>query len=623
MTGPLPARFRGGNELCQATVPGGTQNACFSAWNCLETRRTGLASARISTLSPACCVFAPLREPLLRVTLMFQFHPLLGCPKEHSNILFACGCVSIYFSGAAQRIPKIEYCVSFWAENITCYWEAQPETDPPTTYTLHVTEEAGRCRRDFGDQRSCVATQGERSCGVAVENLFAFYKIQLTAESQQAQANSLEKCVHGMSIVKLSSPVVNSVVANQSRCFRLEWRLPADEVLSATQAQYEIQYRDTAEVSWTQMNFTAAENMPTFADVCGVFPFTNYSIRVRAKYHHSSSFKSDGEPSWSDWSMERFVRTLPTAPSRGPALWRKLGTPGSDGMREVVLMWKPLKPREANGEILAYSLHSQRKGETAVPLCLTRDLRCTLLLPAGERLTFSITASNAVGESPPTKLVVPPADGQEAPPSPLPVLASPAGDHGILLQWSLPSFPRMGYIFEWGRLPGNPGDGSCWHYQPGNINHVVIAEAIKPGNLYRLKVFALLDGNVWAVGSVSAYSKQIAPLRAPTLYPIRVWKSRVELQWEKLPLEERGGEIQNYTISYEEEGKDQKTAVVVPDSSVHRYLIEGLAPGSTVRVSITVATEGGSTEGPVLSIRTKIYESAFYPGSSLVQDRWL
>ncbi|XP_054836752.1 interleukin-6 receptor subunit beta-like isoform X2 [Eublepharis macularius] len=507
----------------------------------------------------------------------------------------------------APRDLKIKYCVSFWAKNITCYWDLVPETSLLTTYTLHITEEAGRCRWDFGGARSCIAAQGDRSCGIPVENLFAFYKIILTAENELGQTTQEEKCIHGLSIVKLHPPEIYNLVANQSHCFQLEWRLSGDEVLLAAEAQYQIGYHDLAETAWTQVNFTATENVPASATICGASPFTNYSVRVRAKYLPSSSLQSEETPFWSEWSTERFVRTLPTAPSRGPALWRKVGPPGSDGKREIVLMWKPLKPKEANGEILAYSLHSQREGQPAIPQCFTQDLQCTLFLQAGEGFTFFVTASNAMGTSPSTKLVVPPSGGQEAPPSQLPLLVSPASDHSLLLQWSFLRFPRMSYVFEWGRLPRKPGEERCWRYHPGSVDHVVISEAIEPGYLYDLEIFALIDGRVWGLGSTTAYSKQIAPRRAPVLNPAQIWKSQVELQWDQIPLEERGGEIRNYTICYEEEGKDGQSVVL--DSSAHHYLIESLGPGSVVQVYIVATNDGGSTRGSTLSIRTKNYDN--------------
>uniref|UniRef100_A0ACB8F2F2 Uncharacterized protein n=1 Tax=Sphaerodactylus townsendi TaxID=933632 RepID=A0ACB8F2F2_9SAUR len=69
------------------------------------------------------------------------------------------------------------------------------------------------------------------------------------AENQLVQ----EKCVQGMSIVKLSPPEVTSLVAIQSRCFQLEWQLSAGEVLSVAEAQHQIEYRDLAETSWMQV----------------------------------------------------------------------------------------------------------------------------------------------------------------------------------------------------------------------------------------------------------------------------------------------------------------------------------------------------------------------------------
>ncbi|XP_053228833.1 interleukin-6 receptor subunit beta-like [Podarcis raffonei] len=328
---------------------------------------------------------------------------------------------------------------------------------------------------DFGHTRSCAATQGDGACGVPVENLFAFYKINLTAESRGVQVSAPEMCIHGMSIVKLSAPEVSIAEANKSRCFYLEWSIPGDEVLSVLETEYEIQFRDVAETTWKQVNFTSSENAPGFANICHVAPFTNYSVRVRAKYLHEVSFAISGErPSWSDWSRERFVRTLSEVPSTGPALWRKLGHADGYGNRVVVLMWKPLTPKEANGEILGYSLHSQKRGEPAMLQCFTPDLQCSLLLPAGEEFTFLVVATNMVGMSPPTKLVLPPSGSHEALLSPLPILVSPAGDHSLLLRWPLPSNPMTAYIFEWGQLPAKEGRDISWHYQPASVGHALI-----------------------------------------------------------------------------------------------------------------------------------------------------
>ncbi|KAG6934897.1 interleukin 6 signal transducer [Chelydra serpentina] len=527
----------------------------------------------------------------------------LSCYLPHRRSLHLLG-MAEYQAGVPPRDLQVEHCVSFWGGNITCYWDPGPETYLPTTYTLQVTEEAGRCLWTFRDAGTCVSSREGRSCTVPVENLFASFQVRLTAVNPLGQASAADKCVHGMSIVKLSPPEV-SATADRSDCFHVAWRQPNEELLRVTDARYEIRYRDVDGASWTQVDVTAVEDTPASKDVCGVSPFTSYSIQVRALYQSNASRWSAGSPSWSAWSHERFVRTLSAAPSRGPALWRRIATPDSDGKREIMLMWKPLQPKEANGRILTYSLRWQRSEQPAVLACLTRSLQCTLELPASEEHTFFLTASSSVGESPATKLSIPAGQAQAVPP-PLPVLVSPASDRSLLLQWDPPGFAAAAYVFEWGRASENRGQNSSWRYEPGNISRAVLAEAIEPGYLYSLTIFALSDGAVRAAGSTSAYSKQIAPFRAPTLHPTRVWPSQVEVQWEEIPLEEQGGFIRNYTISYEEPGKDAQAVVV--NGSVRRYLIVGLAPDSVVRVGISISNDGGSTQGSVLSIRTRSFD---------------
>ncbi|XP_043391805.1 granulocyte colony-stimulating factor receptor isoform X1 [Chelonia mydas] len=527
----------------------------------------------------------------------------LSCYLSHRSNLYLLG-MAEYQAGVPPTNLQVKHCVSFWGGNITCYWDPGPETYLPTTYTLHVTEEAGRCLWKFRDAGTCVSSRESRSCTIPVENLFASFQVRLTAVNLLGQASATDKCLHGMSVVKLSPPEV-SATANRSDCFHVAWRQPNEELLRVTDARYEIRYREMDGASWTQVDVTAAEDVPASKDICGVSPFTNYSIQVRALYQSDASRWSDGDPSWSAWSHKRFVKTLPAAPSRGPALWRRIATPDSDERNEIILMWKPLQPKEANGRILTYTLRWQRIGQPAVVACLTLSLQCALELPASEEHTFFLTASNSVGQSPATKLSIP---AGQAPAVPrLPVLVSPASDCSLLLRWDPPGFAAVAYVVEWGRASENRGQSSSWRYEPGNISRVVLAEAIEPGYLYSLTISALSDGAVRAAGSTSAYSKQMAPFRAPTLHPTRVWPSQVEVQWEEVPLEEQGGFIRNYTISYEEQGKDAQAVVV--NGSVRRYLIVGLAPDSVVRVGISVSTDGGSTQGSVLSIRTSSFDN--------------
>ncbi|XP_075758679.1 granulocyte colony-stimulating factor receptor-like isoform X2 [Pelodiscus sinensis] len=524
----------------------------------------------------------------------------LSCYLPHRSHLHLLGTAE-YQAGVPPGGLRVERCVSFWGGNITCYWDPGPETYLPTTYTLHITEEAGQCLWEVREAGTCVSSRESRSCTIPVENLFASFRVRLTAVNPLGQASAAGQCVHGMSIVKLSPPEL-SATANRSDCFHVAWRPPSEELLQVTDAQYELRYRDVEGAPWRQVEVPGAEAEPASKAVCGVSPFTNYSVQARARYRNVAFRWSQGSPSWSAWSPERFVRTLPTAPSRGPALWRRLARPAAADRNEITLLWKPLKPQDANGRILTYRLRWQQRGQPAALERLTRSLHYTLELPASEEHTFLLTATNAAGESPATKLRLP-AGPAQAVPLPLPVLVSPESDRSLLLQWDPPGFAAPAYVFEWGWAWETRGPNSSWHYEPGNISRVVLAEAIEPGYLYSLTVFALSDGAVRAVGSASAYSKQIAPFRAPTLHPSRIWPTQVEVHWEEIPLEERGGFIRNYTISYQEQGKGAQALVV--NGSVRRCLIAGLAPDSVLRVGISASNDGGSAQGSVLTIRTR------------------
>ncbi|XP_025052352.1 interleukin-6 receptor subunit beta-like [Alligator sinensis] len=504
----------------------------------------------------------------------------LGCYLPRRGGLHLLG-TAAFQAGAPPGSLRVQRCVSFWARNITCFWDPGPETHLPTTYTLSITEEVGPCRWKFADTGTCVSGRETRSCTVPVSNLFASFKVQLRAENPLGQASAPAVCVHGMSIVKLSRPEV-SATANRSDCFHVAWRLPKYELADAADAQYEIRYRAAEEGAWVQVEAAGSPRAVGEAS-----PFTTYAVQVRARYRAGAFPWSAGGPSWSDWSLERSVTTLPTDQHRLPPL-------------------QPLPPGEANGRILGYRLLWQRRGRPAVPACITSALRCALQLPAAEEHVFLLSAHNAAGESPTTLLRVPAAGAEAEPLLPLPVLVSPAGDRSLLLQWDPPGFPVSAYILEWGRAAELGGQDLDWRAEHGGINSTVLAEATEPGHLYSLTLYALNDGAVRAVGSVYAYSKQTAPLRAPALQPARVWKSQVEVQWQEPSLEERGGYIRNYTVSYAEQGAGARAVVV--NGSIHRYLLTGLAPDTVVRVSVTATTDGGSTQGPILSIRTRSFD---------------
>ncbi|XP_029470070.1 granulocyte colony-stimulating factor receptor-like isoform X3 [Rhinatrema bivittatum] len=528
----------------------------------------------------------------------------LSCYLLHEQIPYLLGTIAFQAGVPPDDKLQILSCFTVWIANVTCYWDPGQETHILTTYTLHVREDIGICEQAFNETKICVSAQDSSFCSIAIDRMMAYYSIWVTGKNQLGQATSPAVCLHATEIVKLSPPEVEALKTVKG-CLIVEWKPPADGLRPEDKGEYEIRYQDQdgQQESWTQVTFTAAENESAIERFCSVSPHTRYVVQMRARYPSNFSH-------WSAWGQERSVTTEPAAPSRSPALWRRItAVAGVDKRREVLLMWKPLEKKDANGKILGYRLISQRKGrrETGMTLeCITDELQCALML-SEEEFTIFLTAYNSAGESPSAKIIIPAAAQAVTSNSLLSVLVSPVDDHSLVLHWAAPLLRAASYIFEWFEEPGKPSRNVSWHYEAGSINYTVIKDAFEPGRLYNLSVHALSDGDVWASGTTCSYSKQMAPLRAPALYPTRIWKSQVALEWEDIPLRERQGIIRNYSLFYGKPGGNMQMVVVV-NSSIHRYTIADLPSGTLLQVYVVVSTDGGSRNGSVLTVITNIFD---------------
>ncbi|XP_067872316.1 interleukin-6 receptor subunit beta-like isoform X2 [Heterodontus francisci] len=129
---------------------------------------------------------------------------------------------------------------------------------------------------------------------------------------------------------------------------------------------------------------------------------------------------------------------------------------------------------------------------------------------------------------------------------------------------------------------------------------------IEPMHLYNILVYPLFDGLAGVPASTQAYSKEGAPRRSPVIRSKQIWKTKVQLEWDELPVDDRNGFIRNYTVLYK--NKNGKLHSVVVNGSEHDYILAGLSASTEYDVNIMVSTEGGSTTGPKLAITTKIFD---------------
>ncbi|GCB62478.1 hypothetical protein scyTo_0000038 [Scyliorhinus torazame] len=126
---------------------------------------------------------------------------------------------------------------------------------------------------------------------------------------------------------------------------------------------------------------------------------------------------------------------------------------------------------------------------------------------------------------------------------------------------------------------------------------------IEPMRLYNILLYPLFDGLPGIPASTQAYSKEGAPQCGPTIRLTQIWKTKVQLEWDELPIDDRNGFIRNYTLLYK--NKNGKLHSVVVNGSEHSYVLAGLSANTEYNVNIVVSTDGGSTTGSNLAIATK------------------
>ncbi|XP_041085014.1 granulocyte colony-stimulating factor receptor-like [Polyodon spathula] len=499
--------------------------------------------------------------------------------------------------------PKILSCISIRLANLSCSWDPGPETLLRTNFTLSVTEVMRCCGSKFKDPLECQAAPGERSCTVPAKNLYASYNVTVRAENELGSQTSPVLCLSGMDAGELSPPRVVSVssVAGQEDCLVLSWDLHYSEIHNASSALYEMQYRARGEKLWKHTLIDVRETSPVPVRLCDLLAFTDYTLRLRGRYKSDMSH-------WSEWSNTGEARTPERAPSKEPQLWRRIEPLDSEGERRVTLLWKPLKRHEANGRILRYRVFRQHPGtpeKTELSECggttPLASLECSILLPA-ERCVLSLSAYSSAGQSPQASITIP-AAGQAALPGLSTLAASPVDDHSLLVQWKPPERPSVsGFILEWCVLSEREGCVLHWHRLPRHSRDMVISESIEPKRLYRVSAYVLDEGEAGDPVSVQAYSRQGAPTHGPSLRPKTTWKTGVQLEWDPIPLDDRQGFIQNYTIFYQSE--DGVSDFVVVNGSVHQLRLDGLSLDHEYKLHAVASTDQGGAAGPDIYVQT-------------------
>uniref|UniRef100_H3AW18 Fibronectin type-III domain-containing protein n=1 Tax=Latimeria chalumnae TaxID=7897 RepID=H3AW18_LATCH len=472
----------------------------------------------------------------------------------------------------------------YYNGTINCSWTRSTETHIPTQFTLLVTEFT---RLSTGN---CTTSNEKNSCLVYLPILTVFFKITVTAENELGRAESQSLCGSGTELSKYLAvfSFLMSEILNPSS--EWEWS-PYIMQSSFILRGYNL------ERMWDVIR---VKQVPGRSDCLQVQWETPHEVNYKT-YQMMIQYHTGMEEPWTQVGLRSLV-----VPTRGPALWGKIEDMEGSGRRKVVIMWKPLGKNEANGKILGYRAYCLCKGKKEdIPQChnnLSTDCRLDI---TKEKCSVFLSAYNSVGESPQSKIVFPPANQAALPPS-LNVNASPAGDDSLLIKWESPSLPTTGHIIEWCQVSDKSDRVINWHFQPGNSSQGVIKENIEPARLYNISVHVLYNGEVVTQGYTQSYSKQSAPLSGPEVKPKQIWNWKAEVEWDEIQIDDRCGFIRNYTIFCgDKEGRFKSVSV---NSSVYRYNISGLTENSIYQIFIMASTDGGSTNGSILTLKTKPIE---------------
>uniref|UniRef100_A0A8C5G278 Interleukin-12 receptor subunit beta-2-like n=1 Tax=Gouania willdenowi TaxID=441366 RepID=A0A8C5G278_GOUWI len=285
----------------------------------------------------------------------------------------------------------------------------------------------------------------------------------------------------------------------------------------------------------------------------------------------------------SRWSSSEWK----TSPGKGPSqqldVWRTFSGTGTNGRKEVTVLWKPLPAEAYSGELQLYKISWTTEQNQEVS-CSPAVLQCSLQLSA-EVQALNISAVTSCGMSPPVKLslrlsgVTAPALGD---------LTSAGNDDTILVSWSQLENKQQSellyYVIEW---ISQPDARLQWKKLDKDLQNTSIT-GLTVGVRYKVYLYAVTTGGVSNPSSRLVYSNEKKPVSGPSVSVLVHVERRMQIQWDELPLEERRGFITHYTIYFHTLGSSST------ESGQRKMWLD--CPGGTLVLQMTASNSAG--EGP-------------------------
>ncbi|XP_066231978.1 granulocyte colony-stimulating factor receptor isoform X1 [Saccopteryx leptura] len=484
-------------------------------------------------------------------------------------------------------------------ESLICQWEPGPDTRLPTNYTLKSFKGLNDCQVQEEAIPDCIPEDGQSHCSIPRQHmrLYQAMGIWVQAENVLGTRKSLQLCLDPMDVVKVEPSTLRAldpspeVTPPQPGCLLLHWE-PWKPSLHIEQ-KCELRYRpQLGEASWALVGPLPSKSFQH--ELCGLLPFTAYTLQMRCIRWPLSGL-------WSDWGPSLVLISSKQPPNVTLETWWRQRQLNSSTV-DVQLFWKPMPPEEDSKQIQGYLVSWEPSGQAGVvpptPLCNTTELNCTFNLPS-EVQEVVLVAYNTAGTSQPTPVIFSEHRGP-----PVGSLHTMARDpHSLWVNWEPPSPQPRGYVIEWGLGPPSPsGSHKTWKMEHnGSITGTLLQENIRPFQLYEITVTPLYQDTMGSSQHIYAYSQETGPLNAPELRINQIGNNWACLEWvPQAP--ELGKSPLTYTIFWT--NPIGQSFSITLNASSHEYVLHNLEPASLYHIHLMAANQAGAANSTVLTLKT-------------------
>ncbi|XP_052473537.1 granulocyte colony-stimulating factor receptor isoform X4 [Carassius gibelio] len=480
--------------------------------------------------------------------------------------------------GKPPSIPKnLRFSLNLtYPRRFMCQWDpVQEMPNLQTNYTLNIF----RPEDDQYDQYVIPSVNHFYSIPMEYYGLYSEMEINVTAMNVFGNTTSETLKLKPMDTAMFNPPEIKRIEADVVGCLNYSWGI---ESLGWLMESLCVELRVKTVNNQVIKDLVLPCKQQDKINVCDLSHGTIYITTMRVKYSSLSKWSK-----WSEWSDMKKATTLMKAPTGSLDTWLKVND------QTAQLYWKPSEDFSANGWNLSYTVESKQLKKT---LCFTRKNHCFFNLNKLVQEVY-LRATNAMGSSNHTKVRVYRERGLGSVSN---FSVHPQSETSVRITWGRPVSPRVtGYVLEWRLLCETPEALLSFTLMDKN-NFSTTVTGLRPYKPYEISIYPKYVDGIGHPQTLMAYSSQKAPSVAPYLNVTEISHSYIKLHWDEIPLEQRNGIIQGYTIFFWNE-RDKIKVITTEQTSIE---VRDLQPLTTYHALLTVHTMGGSLNGSFVTLAT-------------------